>query len=162
MTCIEHNIARLCDISKLMQKLFGSTYSPTRPETHPVVHKHETALYLLKEADYMQYVQMLMHWIGVDKSTSALLTFETLNITNEPAPTQPPPQPPTQQQQPPPTQQQPSSSNFAGLQCGFLTNNEPHPCNTNPNVPLVGVHLRDTTGEPVARSPSLTLRCADN
>ena len=57
-----------------------------------------------------QHDQMLMHWIGVDESTSTLLTFENMNITDEPVPMQPPPQPPTQQQKQPPTQQQPSSS----------------------------------------------------
>ena len=44
---IERNIARLYDISKLMQQSFPNK------ETHPVVHKHETALYLLKEAKYV-------------------------------------------------------------------------------------------------------------
>ena len=81
---IEHNIARLYDISKLMQKLFPNK------ETHPIVHQHETALFLLKEADYVQYVQSLMLWIGVDESTSTLLMFEPTT-----PPTRPPPHEPT-------------------------------------------------------------------
>ena len=114
-------------------------------------------MYLLKEADYVQHVQIMMHWLGVDESTDTVLTFPKLNINDEPAPSQP--QPPTQQPTQPPTQQR---SNFAGLQRGFLTNTEPRPLlyhythltNTEPrnahNVPLVGVHLRDTTGDPNA------------
>ena len=87
-----------------------------------------------------------MHWVGVDESIGTLLTFENLNIDDEPAPTQPPPQPPTQQPMQPLTQQR---SNFARLQRGFLTNNEPRPRNAH-DIPLVGLHLRDTTGDPVA------------
>ena len=83
----------MCPI-KLIQQLFSNR------ETHPVVHEHETVLYLLKEAEYVQHVQMLMHWIGVDESTDTLLTFQNLNIDDEPAPSQP--QPPTQQPMQPP------------------------------------------------------------
>ena len=69
------------------------------------------------------------------------------------------PQLPTQQPTQPLMQQH---SNFAGLQRSFLTNTEPRPLlyhythltNTKPrnahNVPLVGVHLHDTTGDPNA------------
>ena len=113
---IANDIARLYDISELTKQLF-----PNR-ETHPVIHEHETAMHLLKEADYVQHVQIMMHWLGVDESTDTLLTFPNLNINDEPAPSQP--QPPTQQPTQPPTQQR---SNFAGLQRGFLTNTEPRP-----------------------------------
>ena len=105
----------------------------------------------------MTHVQLLIHWLGVDESTDVLLTFPNLNINNETAPSQPQPpmQPPTQ----PPTRQR---QRFAGLQRGFLTNTEPRPLlyhyshltNIEPrnanNVPLVGVHLRNTTGDPDA------------
>ena len=83
---IASNIARLYDVSKLIQQLFPNQ------ETHPVVHEHETALYLLKEADYVQHIQIMMHWTGVDESTDTLLTFPNLNINDEPALSQPQPQ----------------------------------------------------------------------
>ena len=98
----------------------------------------------------MQYVQMLMMWLGVDESTSALIMFKTLNITDEPVPTQPPPQPPMQQQQQQPQHSSSSRTSFAGLQRGFLTNSKPRPRHTNPNVPLACLHVRDTTGDPIA------------
>ena len=155
------------DVTDLFRQLFPNT------ETHPAIHTHEVALYLLKESDYAQYVQMFMHMLDVDESIDTLLILQKLSIS-EPSqvvrtplmdassvpslmtPTEP--TSPTQQPTQPPTQQR----SFAGLQRGFLTNTAPRPppqhysdlanivpCDAS-NIPLVGVHLRDTTGDPVA------------
>ena len=70
---ISNDIARLYDVTDLFRQLFPNT------ETHPAIHTHEVALYLLKESDYAQYVQMFMHWLDVDESIDTLLIFQKLN-----------------------------------------------------------------------------------
>ena len=149
---ISRNVARLYNVTELMQQLF------TNAETHPIVHAHETALYLLSEQDYVTHAQILLNNLGVDESAeSVLVTFPSLSLNDETAPLHPqaPTQPPTQ----PPTRQR---QQFAGLQRGFFTNTQPRPLllhhsdltdiepRNASNIPLVGVHLRRTTGDPIA------------
>jgi hypothetical protein len=71
---IARNVARLYNVSELMQQLF------TNAETHPIVHAHETALYLLSEQDYVTHAQMLLNNLGVNESAeSVLVTFPSLS-----------------------------------------------------------------------------------
>ena len=129
----------------------------TNPETHPVIHTHKTAMYSLSEQDYMMHTQILLNCVRVDGSAeSILVTFPSLSLNNETTLLHPqalmqlPMQPLTHQCQ-----------QFASLQHGFL-NPQPHPLlyhyshpadikphNTS-NVPLVGMHLCKTTGDPHA------------
>ena len=114
-------------------------------------------MYSLSEQDYVTHAQIMLNCLGVDESAeSVLVTFPSLSLNDETAPLHPqaPTQPPTQ----PPTRQR---QQFAGLQRGFL-NPQPRPLlyhyshltdiepRNASNVPLVGVHLRKTTGDPHA------------
>jgi hypothetical protein len=57
---IASNVARLYDVTDLAKQLF------TNPETHPVVHAHETAMYSLSEQDYVTHAQIMLNCLGVD------------------------------------------------------------------------------------------------
>ena len=51
---IANKVARLYNVTDLAKQLF------TNPETHPVVHAHETAMYALSEQDYVTHAQIML------------------------------------------------------------------------------------------------------
>ena len=125
---IQRHIAKLHDVTKLFRTLFPDSM------THPIIHNHEVALYLLKESLYIEMVQMLLLQVGVDESASTLLTFEQPLVRCTPA-------------QPHQRTNRASSSGSGWFRPGFLVANS-NP-NANPNVLTVGVHIRNDRGDPL-------------
>ena len=134
----QRKLSRAYDVTDLFRCLFPNA------KTHLIIHQHETALYLFCESMSMDMVHCFMHWICADESASTLLTFETMRTSDDPAPTQPRPH-----------CARPSSSSSSWFHPSFLTNSEPHPRNTNPIMPIIGLHVCGDHGDPAE------LACAD-